>query len=69
MEKWKVKDCKTRGKVERVEYTSKDSPGNRLHKYANVYLPYGYTGAEKYDILYLVHGGGGNADAWSITAR
>ena len=28
-------------------------------KYAYVYLPYGYSENEQYDILYLMHGGGG----------
>ena len=28
------------------------------------YLPYGYDDRKPYDILYLMHGGGGNPDAW-----
>ena len=32
-----------------------------------MYLPYGYNPEDKetkYDILYVIHGGGGNPDAW-----
>lgn len=32
----------------------------RLTKRAIVYLPYGYTEDEQYDVFYLMHGGGGN---------
>ena len=57
-------DVKNRGKIERVTYTVKNSKGDAVEKYANVYLPYGYDGVKKYNILYLMHGGGGNPDAW-----
>ena len=33
-------------------------------KYANVYLPFGYSDQRRYPVLYLIHGGGGNPDAW-----
>lgn len=46
------------GNVERFEYTTDE--GNKKH--AMVYLPYGYNAAQKYDILYLMHGGGGSAE-------
>lgn len=35
-----------------------------LTKEALVYLPYGYDPNENYDILYLMHGGGGNEASW-----
>ena len=55
--------AKQQGSVELVEYTSKDYAGNGqpTHKPAYVYLPYGYDPQQKYDIIYLVHGWGGNA--------
>lgn len=56
-----------RGTIEVIEYdTETYDPGNSvsIHKWANVYLPYGYDPAKKYNILYLMHGGGENADTW-----
>ncbi len=60
-------DVDYRGRIERVCYTHRDAEGKTWEKYANVYLPYGYDTADagkKYDVLYLMHGGSGNADAW-----
>ena len=57
-------DVDYRGRIESVNYTSTDSEGNAKEKYANVYLPYGYDANKKYNVLYLMHGGGGNPDAW-----
>jgi enterochelin esterase-like enzyme len=35
-----------------------------------VYTPYGYnTSGQKYPVLYLLHGGGGDEDAWSTMGR
>lgn len=62
LHKWK--DIDWRGTVERVNYETIDQEGKPYAKYANVYLPYGYDASKKYDILYLMHGGGGNPDAW-----
>lgn len=56
-----------RGTIEVLEYdTETYDPGNSvsIHKWANVYLPYNYDPAKKYNILYLMHGGGENADTW-----
>lgn len=53
-----------RGRIERVFYQTIDEEGIKYDKYANVYLPYGYDSEKAYDIFYLVHGGGGNADSW-----
>lgn len=55
-------DDNCRGKLLRLDYT-----GTRgARKYAMVYLPYGYEDdpERRYNILYLMHGGGGNPDAW-----
>ncbi len=62
LHKWK--DIDFRGRIERVEYDAPDYQGKTWTKYANVYLPYGYDEEKPYNILYLIHGGGGNADAW-----
>lgn len=52
------------GKVERIEYASKDYTGSMqpTHKPAYVYLPYGYDPSKEYDIIYLIHG-------WTDTAE
>lgn len=60
-----------RGTVEKLEYDAPAYAVNAatgenytVHKALNVYLPYGYDPAVQYDILYLMHGGGGNEDEW-----
>ncbi len=45
------------GRVVRFEY---DSVSER--KYASIYLPCGYDEGRKYDIVYLMHGGGGRPE-------
>ena len=60
-------DTDKRGTVERFMYHSEtyDADGSvALHKGAWVYLPYGYDVSQKYNILYLSHGGGVNEDWW-----
>ena len=55
------------GKVELVEYESKDytkSSRPTTHKPAYVYLPYGYDPSRQYDIIYLIHGWGGRAEQY-----
>ena len=55
-----------RGTIIRIDYRTLDENRRYIRKYANVYLPYGYEKDKerKYNILYVIHGGGGNADAW-----
>jgi enterochelin esterase-like enzyme len=50
------------GRVERVEYTSSVTGGK---KPAMVYTPPGYSSSQKYPVLYLLHGIGGNETHWS----
>lgn len=53
-------DCSEKGTVVKANYTT----GN-FNKYANVYLPYGYDQNDtthKYNVFYLMHGGGENQD-------
>ena len=67
LKKFVYHDAERRGTIDRVYYTHTDAEGTEYPKYANIYLPYGYDPADrekKYDILYLMHGGGGNPDAW-----
>ena len=59
------KDVDYRGRLTRVDYTTKDVEGKPWYKYALVYLPYDYDDKKPYNILYLMHGGGGNPDAWT----
>jgi enterochelin esterase-like enzyme len=49
------------GTVERVEFDSKVTGGKRP---ASVYLPPGYSASNKYPVLYLLHGIGGNETHW-----
>ena len=56
-----LEECAKKGSVERFEYdtfTYDEGDNKPLKKGAWVYLPYGYDPAKKYDILYLLHGGG-----------
>ncbi len=64
MELHRYHDVNQRGAVERLNYMSKDADGAAVPKYANIYLPYGYSAEQRYPVLYLIHGGGGNPDAW-----
>ena len=53
------------GTMTRIKYTSNtyDEDNMDINKDALVYLPYGYQNSDcSYDVLYLMHGGGGNSD-------
>ena len=54
------------GKVELITYPVNEAFGCGAKAAAAVYLPYGYTPdiAQRYPVLYLSHGGGGNAGDW-----
>ena len=56
--------CENPGKVEAVDYTAHNHAGNgeEFEKTALVYLPYGYDPDDtekKYNVMYMMHGGGG----------
>jgi alpha-L-fucosidase len=51
-----------KGRVESFEY---DSTVTGTRRKANVYLPPGYSAGQKYPVLYLLHGIGGNEWEWS----
>jgi enterochelin esterase-like enzyme len=57
----KAKDGVARGKVETIEYDSK-SVGNK--RKAIIYTPPGYSADQKYPVLYLLHGIGGDENEW-----
>lgn len=60
---------KERGTLEQITYTSKDyfGDGAEVEKAANVYLPYGYDASKQYNVLYLMHGIGGDENEWGMT--
>ena len=65
MKIYEYHDVNRRGRIERVDYSTTDEAGKMVAKYANVYLPYGYDKADlekKYNILYVMHGGGGSPE-------
>lgn len=58
------------GRVEEITYTAHDYTLEDLpetEKKAFVYLPYGYSEEKKYNVLYLMHGIGGNEREWGMT--
>lgn len=61
-----LKECAQKGTVERFDYDTftYEDDNKPLHKGAWVYLPYGYDKDKKYNILYLLHGGGVTEDWW-----
>lgn len=57
------KEAKKRGNLTKVWYAS---PSLDMSRRMYVYTPYGYENSnKKYPVLYLLHGGGGDEDAWS----
>ncbi len=55
------------GSLTKVWY---DSPTLKLNRRMYVYTPPGYENSkEKYPVLYLLHGGGGDEDAWTSLGR
>jgi enterochelin esterase-like enzyme len=59
---WTFKDV-PHGTIEQIWYPSPTLHQDQRRMY--VYLPPGYhAGKEKYPVLYLLHGGGGDEDAW-----
>jgi len=56
-----------RGNLRKVWYNS-PTIGSTRRMY--IYTPYGYeSGQESYPVLYLLHGGGGDEDAWATMGR
>ena len=60
-------EANQRGNLNQVWY---DSPTLEMTRRLFVYTPYGYADSkEKYPVLYLLHGAGGDEDAWSTMGR
>ncbi len=60
-------EASKRGNLRKVWYNS-PTIGTTRRMY--VYTPYGYeTSSESYPVLYLLHGGGGDEDAWATMGR
>lgn len=60
-------EARQRGNLSQVWY---ESPTLGLTRRMFVYTPYGYeTSKEKFPVLYLLHGAGGDEDAWSNMGR
>lgn len=60
-------EASKRGTLSQVWY---DSPTLGLNRRMFVYTPHGYeTSTAKYPVLYLLHGAGGDEDAWSTMGR
>ena len=57
------------GTIEKITYTAHDyfGDGAEITKEANVYLPYGYDESRQYNVLYLMHGIGGDENEWGMT--
>lgn len=60
-----LKVCDQGGKLLSVTYQTKNYSGNKeeFEKKAFVYVPYGYDATDtekKYDVMYMMHGGGGS---------
>ncbi len=55
------------GTVKTISYTAHDSEnGNTYTKKANIYLPANYSEDKKYNVLYLLHGIGGDENEWGM---
>ena len=60
-------EASQRGNLNQVWY---DSPTLEMTRRLFVYTPYGYADSkDKYPVLYLLHGAGGDEDAWSTMGR
>lgn len=68
-DKFDAEECAEQGRVEELTYETKAyaTDGRTVTKRALVYLPYGYSEEEQYDILYLLHGTGDDEEYWLRT--
>ena len=60
------RDGIARGQVELVEY---ESSTVGIKRKARIYLPPGYSAAQKYPVLYLLHGIGGDENEWARSGK
>ena len=69
-------ECKQKGTVEVLSYECPAYAINEvlgmnvtIEKTVSVYLPYGYDPAKQYNVLYLLHGTGGDDQYWLLKAK
>lgn len=57
------------GTISRITYTTKDyaGDGSEITKEAYIYLPAGYDESKKYNVMFLLHGVGGDVWEWGMT--
>jgi len=63
---YRLKNC---GTIEKIEYETKDYLNDQatITKPAYVYLPPDYDETKQYNVLYLMHGIGGDETEWGMT--
>ena len=63
-----LEDPSKAGRIEKISYQTKDyyGDGEKITKEAFVYLPAGYCTEKKYNVLYLMHGIGGDEYEWGM---
>ncbi len=59
-----LEECDQKGTMERVDYHTHNYLEEEEDKYAFVYKPYGYDETKEYEIMYLIHGGGEDAEKY-----
>ena len=66
--KYSIPNLKGGGTIESITYMAKDhlGEGPDVEKKAFVYLPEGYDSSKKYNVLYLMHGIGGDENEWGL---
>ncbi len=62
------KSAAKQGKVELFKYMVKRGD-KKIEKHARVYLPYGYNKRNRYNVVYLMHGGGDNSTSFFSPER
>ena len=69
--KYLMLQIKEGGRIEHITYTAHNyfGDGEEIEKSANVYLPYGYSEEKRYNVLYLMHGIGGDENEWEMTGN
>ena len=64
---YEIRNDEGAGTVKTISYTAHDSEnGNTYTKNANIYLPANYSEDKKYNVLYLLHGIGGDENEWGM---
>lgn len=68
-DKYLALNTKESGQIEKITYTSCDyfGDGAEVEKAAYVYLPANYDPSKQYNVLYLMHGIGGDEAEWGMT--